>query len=71
MADGVTEYTEAWVQLFFPDDEVCCQYCPLMTEDAIRRKVCFKTGLFIKNIKARLDGCPLQIIDKEEQLDGA
>ena len=40
--EGVTSYTKVTVDLFFPDDRVCCEFCPLL--ETYARKQCRRTA---------------------------
>lgn len=68
--DGVTSYTKATVDLFFPDDLVCCEYCALL--ETYARKQCRRTGEFIVDTRYKGYWCPLNIEENmEEQKDEA
>lgn len=44
-ASGVSYYTKATAEIGFPEDDVCCYYCPLMqSQYGTRREICGKTG---------------------------
>lgn len=57
--NAVTSYTHATVDIFFPNNEVCCKYCPLL--ETYSREQCRRTGELLVNIYARGIWCPLQI----------
>lgn len=42
--NGVSYYTKATAVIGFPEDDVCCHWCPLMSRDPNLRDVCGKTG---------------------------
>lgn len=63
-SDGVTSYTKATVELFFPNDLVCCEFCPLM--ETYARKQCRRTGEFLVDTRYRGYWCPLNIEEKTE-----
>lgn len=42
---GVSYYTKATVEIGFPEDDVCCHWCPFLTHDyKLDREMCKKTG---------------------------
>lgn len=66
MIDGVLEYTEATVSIFFEKDHVACTYCPLL--ETYSRNQCRGTGEYLLDIKHNIGRyCPLVI--KEEKYD--
>lgn len=71
---GVLFYTfaEATIQISFPEDEVCCHWCPFIKHyDGLDRDKCSLTEdiLFSKETRGR--NCPLVIINsvETEELD--
>ena len=64
--NGVSYYTKATVQIGFPEDDICCQWCPLMTRDPNLRDVCGKTGEILLAPKHTIGmDCPLKFENKE------
>ena len=61
---GVSYYTAATVEIFFPEDRVCCAFCPLM--ETYARKQCRRTGEYIADDRGFGYLCPL-VIKKEEK----
>lgn len=61
---GVTFYTTATVKINFPEDRVCCAYCPLF--ETYSRKQCRRTGEYIVDDRTFGLYCPLEIEEKEE-----
>ena len=60
MSDGVLEYTEATVSIFFEPDHVACAYCPLL--ETYARAQCRRTGEYIIDTRYTVGRyCPLQI----------
>jgi hypothetical protein len=58
--NGVGWYTKSTVQIGFPEDDVCCHWCPLMTRDPNLRDVCGKTGEILLAPKHTIGmNCPL------------
>lgn len=41
---GVRYYTKAVVEVGFPETDICCFRCPLMTSDVTKRERCARTG---------------------------
>ena len=62
--EGVTSYTKVTVDLFFPDDRVCCEFCPLL--ETYARKQCRRTAEYIVDTRYRGYWCPLNIIENTE-----
>lgn len=64
--NGVSYYTRASVQVGFPEDDVCCHWCPLMTRDPNLRDVCGKTGEILLAPKHTIGmNCPLKFETEE------
>jgi hypothetical protein len=58
--NGVSYYTRASVQVGFPEDDVCCHWCPILTRDPNLRDVCGKTGEILLAPKHTIGmNCPL------------
>ena len=63
--NGVSYYTKASVEIGFPEDDICCHWCPLMTRDPNLRDICSKTGEILLAPKSTIGfSCPLKF-DKE------
>lgn len=57
---GVSYYTRATAEIGFPEDDVCCHWCPLMTRDPNLRDICSKTGEILLAPKHTIGvNCPL------------
>lgn len=56
------EYSRAVVEIIFPKDQICCDFCPLM--ETYARKQCRRTGEYLvtpgKNEYTIGMFCPLQ-----------
>ena len=65
---GVGYYTKATVEVGFPEDDICCYRCLLMTTDyGSKRERCSKTGEILIAPKVTIGyDCPL-IFNKEEE----
>lgn len=63
--EGISSYTKTTVELFFPNDLVCCEYCALL--ETYSRKQCRRTGELIVDTRYRGYWCPLHIEEKTEE----
>lgn len=63
MKNGVSYYTKATVDIHFPENYVCCAYCPML--ETYARNQCRRTGEYLVDTRGRGYYCPLQIEDKE------
>ena len=63
--NGVLWYQAATVRIFFPEDRVCCDLCPLM--ETYARKQCRRTGEYLSQDTRVTVGyeCPLEFETKE------
>lgn len=59
---GVKYYTHATAPIHFPEDRVCCDYCPLL--ETYARKQCRLTGEYLADTRTIGYSCPLNF--KEE-----
>lgn len=55
---GVSYYTFATVRISFPENMVCCQFCPLL--ETYARKQCRRTGEYIADDRGIGYMCPLR-----------
>lgn len=60
---GVRYYTSATVKISFPENRVCCQYCPLL--ETYARKQCRRTGEYIADDRTIGYYCPLAFEEPE------
>lgn len=66
MTNGVTEYVETTVSIFFEKDHVACQFCPLL--ETYARNQCRRTGEYILDTRFTTGYyCPLK--KKEDSSD--
>lgn len=67
---GVSYYTKAAVEIGFPENDVCCHWCPFLAADyKLDREMCKKTGEVLLAPKHQIGYyCPL--IFKQEENDG-
>lgn len=65
---GVSYYTHSTVDISFPEDDICCYWCPLMaSEYKPDREYCKKTGEYLLAPKHTVgERCPL-IFGKENE----
>lgn len=61
---GVKYYTKSKVEIFFPENRVCCEYCPLM--ETYARKQCRRTGEYLADTRTIGYECPLQFEMEED-----
>lgn len=61
--NGIIEYTRATVEIFFPNNEVACKYCPLL--ETYSRNQCRRTGEYIIDTRGVGIWCPLNLEVKE------
>lgn len=64
---GVKYYTKATVEIGFPEDDLCCWYCPLMgSEYKPDRQYCKRTGEYLTAPKYTIGfDCPLKFEEVE------
>lgn len=61
---GVSYYTKATVEIGFPEDRVCCEYCPML--ETYARKQCRRTGEYLMDTRTVGYWCPLKFETEEE-----
>ena len=64
LTSSCLSYEERWVNLTFPQGEVCCKYCALM--ETYARKQCRRTGEYLLNENDVGYWCPLLKADNGE-----
>lgn len=66
--NGVRFYTKATVEIGFPEEDICCYRCPLMTTDyGSKRERCSKTGeILISPMHSIGFDCPLKFKKENE-----
>lgn len=66
---GVSYYTKATAEIGFPENDVCCHWCPFLASDyKLDREVCKKTGEILLAPKHTIGfNCPLNF--KKENND--
>lgn len=62
---GVGYYTKATVEIFFPEDRVCCAFCPLL--ETYARKQCRRTGEYIADDRYIGFSCPMVFQEPEAE----
>jgi len=62
---GVKRYLHTVVDIYFPNEEYKCRYCPLL--ETYSRNQCRRTGEYILDIKAIGYDCPLEIVEEKEK----
>lgn len=66
---GVSFYTfaSAEIQVCFPEDEVCCEWCPFIRHyDSIDRDKCSLTEEILYSRRLRGQHCPLVVLNSVE-----
>jgi hypothetical protein len=65
--NGVSYYTTATVEIGFPEDDVCCHWCPFLSHDyKLDRERCGKTGEVLIAPKYDIGYmCPLNFKNEE------
>ena len=65
---GVSYYTLATVEVGFPEDRVCCAFCPMLgMELKSDRHYCRKTGEYLVAIRDVIGfNCPLEFKKEDE-----
>lgn len=61
---GVSYYTQMWIPVGFPEDAVCCRYCPMCKLRFVGNAgaaVCISTGSIINDIDNPPEDCPAEI----------
>ncbi len=66
-ANGVLEYDEATVRIFFPKGKICCDLCPIL--ETYARKQCRRTGEYIFDTRGRGMWCPLETEEDHGESD--
>lgn len=61
---GVKYYTFANVTISFPENKVCCAFCPLL--ETYARKQCRRTGEYIADDRYIGGMCPLVFEGEQE-----
>lgn len=57
-SSGVTHYQKSTVEIYFPEDHVCCDLCPLL--ETYARKQCRRTGEYLFDTRTIGFNCPLE-----------
>lgn len=65
--NGVSFYTTATVEIGFPEDDVCCHWCPFLAHDyKLDREICKKTGEILVAPRDHIGHyCPLKFAEGE------
>jgi hypothetical protein len=66
---GVSYYTKGTVEIGFPEDRVCCDYCPML--ETYARKQCRKTGEYLMETRAAVGYyCPIVFLGEVDTNEG-
>ena len=60
-----THYIQATAAIHFPENNVSCEFCPLMDSDICKRKYCKLTGEYLADTRTIGYECPLKIKEEE------
>lgn len=63
---GVKYYTKGMVEIYFPENRVCCEYCPLL--ETYARKQCRRTGEYLVDTRTIGYECPLQFNEEDSNV---
>lgn len=64
MENGVSRYTKATVDIYFPEDHVACRYCPIL--ETYSRNQCRRTGEYLVDTQHTVRrNCPLKFEEVE------
>lgn len=65
--NGVSYYTKATAEIGFPENDICCHWCPFMgNEYKPNREYCKRTGDYLFSPKHTIgENCPLKFEEKE------
>ena len=61
---GVSYYTKANVEVFFPENRIACMYCPML--ETYARNQCRRTGEYLVDTRTIGYDCPMQFENMEE-----
>ena len=61
---GVSYYTKANVDVFFPENRIACMYCPML--ETYARNQCRRTGEYLVDTRSIGYDCPLRFENMEE-----
>ena len=65
---GITRYKKATLEVFFPDDHVCCDLCPAL--ETYARKQCRRTGEYLLDTRVTVGyWCPLKFERSDDGRD--
>lgn len=64
---GCSKYTKATVDIYFPEDSVCCALCPML--ETYSRKQCRRTGEYLLDTAIVGMYCPLKIYSEVTRND--
>lgn len=64
---GVSYYTKANVEIFFPENRIACAYCPML--ETYARNQCRRTGEYLVDTRTIGYDCPLSFASDEENAE--
>ena len=68
---GVSYYTKGKVEIGWPEDDICCNWCPMMgVESRTERAYCRKTGEYLVAPKFMIGSrCPVIFEEDEKETE--
>ena len=66
--NGVSYYTKATVDVYFPENRIACQYCPML--ETYARNQCRRTGEYLVDTRTIGYNCPMRFENMEESENG-
>lgn len=66
--NSVLWYTKATASICFPEDRVCCDFCPIL--ETYARKQCRLTGEYLADTRTIGYMCPLKFKPRKENSNG-
>lgn len=66
-SNGVKYYTKATLDVYFPEDMVCCAECPLLKIKQTGHPACAWNNVLIYATDTRGDHCPLKFENEGEK----
>lgn len=61
---GVSYYTKATAEIFFPENRIACAYCPML--ETYARNQCRRTGEYLVDTRTIGYDCPLRFEMEEK-----
>ena len=62
---GVSYYTKANVDVYFPENRIACMYCPML--ETYARNQCRRTGEYLVDTRTIGYNCPLEFPNEHDE----